>query len=38
MAQDYLAAYRGLIDGATSRLRLVATDEAPPLHMAAEGH
>jgi glycosyltransferase involved in cell wall biosynthesis len=37
MAQDYLAVYRSLIDGASSRLRLV-VDEAPPLQVAAEGH
>ena len=37
MAQDYLAVYRNLIDGASSRLRLV-TDDAPPLQVAAEGH
>jgi glycosyltransferase involved in cell wall biosynthesis len=35
MAQDYLAVYRALIDGASSRLRLV---ETPPLQVAAEGH
>src|SRR3982075_2342270 len=37
MAQDYLAVYRSLIDGASSRLRLV-VDEAPSLQVAAEGH
>jgi len=37
MAQDYLAVYRNLIEGASSRLRLV-VDEAPPLQVAAEGH
>jgi glycosyltransferase involved in cell wall biosynthesis len=37
MAQDYVAVYRSLIDGASSRLRLV-VDEAPSLHVAAEGH
>jgi len=37
MAQDYLAVYRSLIDGASSRLRLV-VDETPPLQVAAEGH
>jgi glycosyltransferase involved in cell wall biosynthesis len=37
MAQDYLAVYRSLIEGASSRLRLV-VDEAPPLQVAAEGH
>jgi glycosyltransferase involved in cell wall biosynthesis len=37
MAHDYLAAYRSLIEGASSRLRLV-VDEAPPLQVAAEGH
>src|ERR1700726_2790332 len=37
MAQDYLAVYRSLIEGASSRLRLV-VDEAPALHVAAEGH
>jgi glycosyltransferase involved in cell wall biosynthesis len=37
MAQDYLSAYGSLIDGASSRLRLV-VDEAPALQVAAEGH
>jgi glycosyltransferase involved in cell wall biosynthesis len=37
MAQDYLAVYRSLIDGASSRLRLV-VDDAPSLQVAAEGH
>jgi glycosyltransferase involved in cell wall biosynthesis len=37
MALDYLAVYRSLIEGASSRLRLV-VDEAPPLQVAAEGH
>jgi glycosyltransferase involved in cell wall biosynthesis len=37
MALDYLSAYRGLIEGASSRLRLV-VDEAPSLQVAAEGH
>jgi glycosyltransferase involved in cell wall biosynthesis len=37
MALDYLAAYRGLIEGASSRLRLV-VDEGPSLQVAAEGH
>ena len=37
MAQDYLAVYRSLIDGASSRLRLV-VDDAPRLQVAAEGH
>jgi glycosyltransferase involved in cell wall biosynthesis len=37
MAQDYLAVYRSLIEGASSRLRLV-VDEAPPLQVAAERH
>jgi len=30
MAQDYLSAYRGVMDAVTPRLRLV-TDEAPAL-------
>jgi len=33
MAQDYLAVYRNLIDGASARLRLV-VDETPPLQVA----
>jgi glycosyltransferase involved in cell wall biosynthesis len=37
MALDYLAAYRGLIEGASSRLRLV-VDEGPSLQVAVEGH
>jgi glycosyltransferase involved in cell wall biosynthesis len=37
MAQDYLAVYRSLIEGASSRLRLV-VEEAPALQVAAEGH
>jgi glycosyltransferase involved in cell wall biosynthesis len=37
MAQDYLAVYRSLIDGASSRLRLV-VDEAPSRQVAAEAH
>jgi glycosyltransferase involved in cell wall biosynthesis len=37
MAQDYLAVYRSLIEGTSSRLRLV-VDEAPPLQVAAERH
>jgi glycosyltransferase involved in cell wall biosynthesis len=37
MALDYVAAYRGLIDGASARLRLV-VDEAPSLQVASEGH
>ena len=37
MAQDYLAVYRSLIDGASARLRLVVDDTAP-LQVAAEGH
>jgi glycosyltransferase involved in cell wall biosynthesis len=37
MAQDYLAAYRSLVDGAASHLRLV-VDGAPSLQVAAEGH
>jgi glycosyltransferase involved in cell wall biosynthesis len=37
MAQDYLAAYRSLVDGAASHLRLV-VEGAPPLQVAAEGH
>jgi glycosyltransferase involved in cell wall biosynthesis len=38
MAQDYLAVYRSLIDGAASRLRLV-VDEAPlARQVVAEGH
>jgi len=37
MAQDYLAVYRSLIDGASARLRLV-VDESAPLQVAAEGH
>jgi glycosyltransferase involved in cell wall biosynthesis len=37
MAQDYLAVYRSLIDGAASHLRLV-VDGAPPLQVAVEGH
>jgi glycosyltransferase involved in cell wall biosynthesis len=37
MAQDYLAVYRSLIDGASARLRLV-VDEVPSLQVAAEGH
>jgi hypothetical protein len=37
MAQDYLTAYRSLMEGASSHLRLV-VDEAPPLQVAAGGH
>ena len=37
MAQDYLAVYRSLIDGASSRLRLV-VEESPSLQVTAEGH
>ncbi len=37
MAQDYLSVYRSLIEGASSRLRLV-VDDAPALQVAAEGH
>ena len=37
MAQDYLAVYHSLIEGAGSRLRLV-VDDAPSLQVAAEGH
>jgi glycosyltransferase involved in cell wall biosynthesis len=37
MAQDYLAVYRSLIEGASSRLRLV-VDEAPSRQAAAERH
>ena len=37
MAQDYLAVYRSLIDGASARLRLV-VDETAPLQAAAERH
>jgi glycosyltransferase involved in cell wall biosynthesis len=37
MAQDYLAVYRSLIDGAASHLRLV-VDGAPLLQVAVEGH
>jgi glycosyltransferase involved in cell wall biosynthesis len=33
MAQDYLSVYRSLIEGASSRLRLV-VDETPPLQVA----
>src|ERR1700730_6871326 len=35
MAQDYLAVYRSLIDGASSRLRLV-VDDGAPVQVAAE--
>jgi glycosyltransferase involved in cell wall biosynthesis len=37
MAQDYLAVYRSLIDGASARLRLV-VDETATRQVAAEGH
>jgi glycosyltransferase involved in cell wall biosynthesis len=37
MAQDYLAAYRSLMEGASSHLRLV-VDEAPPLQVATGRH
>jgi glycosyltransferase involved in cell wall biosynthesis len=37
MAQDYLAVYRSLIDGASSRLRLV-VDDAASRQVAAEAH
>jgi hypothetical protein len=37
MALDYVATYRDLIEGMSSRLRLV-VDEAPALQVAAEGH
>jgi glycosyltransferase involved in cell wall biosynthesis len=37
MAQDYLTAYRSLMEGASSHLRLV-VDEAPPLQVATGGH
>jgi glycosyltransferase involved in cell wall biosynthesis len=37
MAQDYLAAYRELMDGTVARLRLV-VDETPALQVAADAH
>jgi glycosyltransferase involved in cell wall biosynthesis len=37
MAQDYLSVYRSLVDGATSRLRLVVDDNAP-LQATVEAH
>jgi glycosyltransferase involved in cell wall biosynthesis len=37
MAQDYLSAYRELMDGTVARLRLV-VDEAPALQVAADAH
>jgi glycosyltransferase involved in cell wall biosynthesis len=37
MALEYPATYRGLIEGASLRLRLV-VDEGPSLRVAGEGH